>query len=194
MAEEGSKNNKIRLQKAIATLEEKRDELGSEIVDIALAPLREKLENISDNDGRKLRKYVTVLFADISDFTKICGSHDAEYVTEALNYLWTALDSIVIKHGGVIDKHIGEAGIGKSRLLHEFRKRVERESDDIVFFNARCTPEMQNTPCSVFRDILRYRMNVRETDSAEVAWKKFEAETAESLTLTEIASIILKAI
>lgn len=109
MPEKKSMSKKTRLLKAIATLEEKRDELGSEIVDIALTPLREKLESISNNNEKKLRKYVTVLFADISDFTKICESHDAEYVTEAINFLWTALDSIIIKHGGVIDKHIGDA-------------------------------------------------------------------------------------
>ena len=357
---------KTRLLRAIAILEEKRGELGNEIVDIAQAPLRarlEKLENTRSSNSKKLRKYVTVLFADISDFTEICRSNDAEYVTEALNYLWTSLDSIIIRHGGVIDKHIGDAvmalwgtetvrendaeraikaalemqassegivpdkemgipkfrmrigvhsgpvflstiglkgeftamgdtvniasrlqssaplgrvivshdayrhvrsdftfeprdpievkgvadplktyiaakvipakfqrintgilgietemigrdeelrkligilgatmleasprmvtiigdaGIGKSRLLHEFRKTAERESTDMVFFNARCIPEMKNIPCSIFRDILRYRMNVRENDSTEIALEKFEAGMCRYLSKDEV--------
>lgn len=357
---------KTRLLRAIALLEEKRGELGNEIIDIAQAPLREKLdklENTGSGSKKKLRKYVTVLFADISDFTEICRSHDAEYVTEALNYLWTTLDSIIIRHGGIIDKHIGDAvmalwgtetvlendaeraikaalkmqtasekvlpvkemgipkfrmrigihsgpvflstiglkgeftamgdtvniasrlqssaplgrvivshdayrharnefsfeprdpievkgvadplktyialsvnagkfqqintcilgiqtemigrdeelqklistlntamleasprmvtiigdaGIGKSRLLHEFRIETERENRDITFFNARCIPEMKNIPCSVFRDILRYRMNVRENDSTEVALEKLEVGMGEYLSRDEV--------
>ena len=357
---------KTRLLRAIALLEEKRGELGNEVVDIAQAPLREKLdklENTRSGSNKKLRKYVTVLFADISDFTEICRSNDAEYVTEALNYLWTTLDSIIIKYGGIIDKHIGDAvmamwgteivrendaeraikaalemqaasenilpdkemgipkfrmrigvhsgpvflstiglkgeftamgdtvniasrlqssaplgkvivshdayrharnevsfelrdpievkgvadplktyialsanagkfqqintgilgiqtemigrdeelhklistldaamleacprmvtiigdaGIGKSRLLHEFRKTAGRESTDMIFFNARCIPEMKNTPCSIFRDILRFRMNVRENDSTETAREKFEAGMCRYLSKDEV--------
>jgi class 3 adenylate cyclase len=102
---------KTRLLRAIAILEEKRAELGNEVVDIAQAPLLEKLDKLENTRSirkKKLRKYITVLFADISDFTEICRSNDAEYVTEALNYLWTSLDSIIIGHGGIIDKHIGD--------------------------------------------------------------------------------------
>jgi class 3 adenylate cyclase/tetratricopeptide (TPR) repeat protein len=357
---------KKRIRNAIAALEEKRSDLGDDIVEMALAPLKEKLDELersASRVGRKLRKYVTVLFADISDFTEICGSNDAEYVTEALNVLWTELDSIIIRHGGVIDKHIGDAvmalwgtetvrendteravmaaldmqvasekilpdlergipkfrmrigvhsgpvflsgiglsgeytamgdtvniasrlqsaaplgtvivsydayrhvrndftfreeepikvkgiadplkiyiaesvnsrkflnlntgilgietamigrekeldilelelrsamsngsprmvtiigdaGIGKSRLLHEFRSLAERESGEIVFFNARCTPEMKNIPCSVFRDILRLRMNVKDSDPTEVAWGKFETSMGNYLTRDEV--------
>ena len=103
---------KTRLLRAIALLEAKRGELGNEIVDIAQAPLHKKLDELASigrGSRKKLRKYLTVLFADISDFTEICRSNDAEYVTEALNYLWTSPESIIIRHGGIIDKHIGDA-------------------------------------------------------------------------------------
>ncbi|MBD3278160.1 MAG: AAA family ATPase, partial [Candidatus Aegiribacteria sp.] len=355
-----------RLQTAISALEEKRNMLGDDVVETALAPLREKLNRLQGEEEsreRKLRKYVTVIFADISDFTSICGPLDAEIVSGTLNRLWKALDRIIIQHGGVIDKHIGdavmalwgtervmendtenavraalemqafsenfsdessddlpnfrmrvavhsgpvflsnigvkseftalgdtvnvasrlqssaplgsvvvsqesyrnvkhsftfrprdavkvkgiseplksyevissrpkvfqqintgilgirtnlvgrereldllteilsnvmddektrmvtikgEAGIGKSRLLHEFRNRVEKSNADIIFFNARCTPEMQNVPCAVFRDILKYGMNVLDDDTTENALAKFLEGMGEHLSREEI--------
>ncbi len=54
---------KTRLLRAIAILEEKRGELGNEIVDIAQAPLREKLDElvISSSEGNPF--YVEELIA-----------------------------------------------------------------------------------------------------------------------------------
>lgn len=65
----------------------------------------------------------------------------------------------------------GEAGIGKSRLLHEFRCSIE-DADQIIFFNARCTPGMEDMPCSMFRDVLRFSFGVLESDSSETAIEK----------------------
>ena len=67
---------------------------------------------------------------------------------------------------------VGEAGIGKSRLLHEFRKRVEDRGAQIIFFNARCTPGMEDMPCGVFRDLLRISAGVLESDSSAETMEK----------------------
>ncbi|MBN2586620.1 MAG: AAA family ATPase [Candidatus Fermentibacteraceae bacterium] len=351
------------LRTALETLENNRPALGDETVDTAIRLLRERLRVLEGPGARQLRKYVTVVFADVTGFTAICEAHDAEYVTGLINTLWNQLDSVIVRYGGVIDKHIGdavmaiwgsekvreddtlrairaalamqesaqgmtfddrkgisgfrmrvgvhsgpvflgsiglkgeytamgdtvniasrlqstapegsvivshdayrhvrgaftfeprepvmlkgldsplrtwvvvssaprrsqqagpsvmgtetrmvgrdlelealtsvmkevmetrkpfmvtvsgEAGIGKSRLLHEFRRKVENQDEDAVFFNARCTPEMKNVPCSVFRDILRFRMNVMEDDTAESALGKFRNGMGRYLSEDEI--------
>ncbi len=353
------------LNKAIKTLESQRSLLGDVVVDISLAALREKLAVLEETaeTGRQLRKYVTVVFADVSGFTSICRTNDAENVTGAINTLWKALDTVIIDCGGTVDKHIGdcvmavwglesvreddparaveaalamqnaadfissesdglvppfqirigihsgsvfispvglkneytvigdtvnvasrlqscaplgsvivsrstwkhirndfdwqqqspikvkgieeeldtylvtgaiarqisrlntsvlgektsmvgraeeleillgtmnevvsssstgmvtivgEAGIGKSRLLHEFRLSVENDLKETVFFNARCTPGMIDIPCSVFRDIIRYSFGVREDDSTLVAFEKLENGMGNVLDIQEI--------
>ncbi len=55
------------------------------------------------------RKQVTVLFADVSGFTAMSETMDAEDVGEVMNALWQKLDGAIVDHGGLIDKHIGDA-------------------------------------------------------------------------------------
>lgn len=105
---------------------------------------------------------------------------------EELQKLISTLSTTMLEATPRMVTIIGDAGIGKSRLLHEFRKQAERESTDTIFFNARCIPEMKNIPCSIFRDILRYRMNVRENDSTETASGKFEAGMCRYLSRDEV--------
>jgi len=54
------------------------------------------------------RRQVTVLFADISDFTKISSQADPEEVHALLNRFFGIVDDIVHSFGGSIDKHIGD--------------------------------------------------------------------------------------
>jgi adenylate cyclase len=68
---------------------------------------------IEDPERVKLggeRKMITVLFADIRGFTtlaeKLCS--EPEELTRFLNYTLTSLSTIVTRHGGTIDKYIGD--------------------------------------------------------------------------------------
>lgn len=354
----------LQLRNAVAGLESQRNILGDAVVDTSISVISEKLKALEKRESaEQLRKFVTVLFADVSGFTSICQANDAENVTVAINKLWQALDRIVIAHGGTVDKHIGdcvmavwglegvreddpvrsveaalamqtaavgisrdsdglippfkirigihsgpafispvglkkeytvmgdtvnvasrlqsyaplgsviisndcwkhvrndfscreqppvkfkgidgdlttflvvsplarqfsnlsfsvlgietsmvgravemnsllekfngavssgvtamvtvlgEAGIGKSRLLNEFRKSVEKNGHDAVFFNARCTPGMIDIPCAVFRDILRFSFSVREDDSTAVVFEKLESGMGTVLESREI--------
>lgn len=54
------------------------------------------------------RRQVTVLFADISGFTKLSQEHDAEDVHALLNGFFTVADAAIGEYGGHIDKHIGD--------------------------------------------------------------------------------------
>jgi hygromycin-B 7''-O-kinase len=49
-----------------------------------------------------------VLFADISSFTTLSETVDAEDVAAIVNALWARLDAAILDDGGRIDKHIGD--------------------------------------------------------------------------------------
>ncbi|MBT6984209.1 MAG: AAA family ATPase, partial [Rhodospirillaceae bacterium] len=55
------------------------------------------------------RRQVTVLFADIVGFTTLSSSLDAEQTHILLNDFFAAVDGVVSRNGGAVDKHIGDA-------------------------------------------------------------------------------------
>ncbi|MEW5871244.1 MAG: tetratricopeptide repeat protein [Chloroflexota bacterium] len=97
------------LEQAIAHLEVQREVLGEAVVETALAPLRERLATLmAQASSGQQRKQITVMFADISGYTEFSSSMDAEDVSELLNALWQQLDGVITRHGGRIDKHLGD--------------------------------------------------------------------------------------
>jgi len=98
-----------KLLRAIQTLESQRALLGDAAVDAAVAALREKLVSHGPAaPSEEQRKQITVLFADLSGFTAMTEEMDAEEVTALMNPLWDRLDGVIVEHGGVVDKHIGD--------------------------------------------------------------------------------------
>jgi adenylate cyclase len=51
---------------------------------------------------------MTLLFADIRDFTTIAEQFDAQGLTRFINRFLTPMTDIILKHGGTIDKYIGD--------------------------------------------------------------------------------------
>jgi ABC-type oligopeptide transport system substrate-binding subunit len=75
----------------------------------------------------------------------------------------------------------GEAGVGKSRLLHEFDIWAEALPDSFYYFKGRAFPEMRTTPHSLLRDLVAFRFQIQESDTASVVREKLEAGTRVAL-------------
>ncbi len=75
--------------------------LSEELVDQIVA--RERAVTLGGE-----RKTVTLLFADVVGFTPLVEQRDAEEVVAMLNELFTILTEIVFRHGGMVDKFIGD--------------------------------------------------------------------------------------
>jgi adenylate cyclase len=56
-----------------------------------------------------VRKRLTIFFSDIKDFTATTERMQPERITELLNEYFTEMSQIALRHGGTIDKFIGDA-------------------------------------------------------------------------------------
>jgi class 3 adenylate cyclase/tetratricopeptide (TPR) repeat protein len=67
---------------------------------------------------------------------------------------------------------VGEAGLGKTRLVEEFARWVESRQDPVALFTGRGTPETTDLPYALLRDLLAIRFQVMEDDHPDVVNSK----------------------
>src|SRR5208337_3904637 len=67
---------------------------------------------------------------------------------------------------------VGEPGIGKSRLMHEFIGQIVRERVRVLIGN--CTPDGQQTPFRAFIEIVRGAFRLSPSDVEAVAARKLD--------------------
>lgn len=96
------------MAKDIAFKEKIKDSFGRyvapEIVDMILA-------NPLDHWMNAASKEATVLFTDIRGFTSLSENKDPEYIVDMLNDHFTLITDVIIRHGGHIDKFVGDAAM-----------------------------------------------------------------------------------
>jgi predicted ATPase len=67
---------------------------------------------------------------------------------------------------------MAEAGIGKSRLLYEFRKAVS--SEDVTFLEGKCLSYSRDVAYHLYRDVLKANFDIREGDGDSVIREKIK--------------------
>ena len=95
-------------------------------------PARASVEAVATPAGE--RRQVTILFADLSGFTALSRSLDAEQVHELVARFTSLVDGVIVGYGGSIDKHIGDAVMalfGAPRAHDDDPLRAARAALDI---------------------------------------------------------------
>jgi tetratricopeptide (TPR) repeat protein len=97
-----------------------------------------------------------------------------------LKYLQDALLTAIEEGEGQMVTIVGEAGVGKSRLLYEFQDWIELlPPPPVRFFEGRAHPEAQGLPYALLRDLFAFRFQIQDNDSAEAVREKLGAGFAE---------------
>ena len=115
----------------------RRDELLEQILNLIpqttspVGPeLRERISDCIDGflqrQSKAQTREVSVLLADIRGFTALAEARPAEDVVKILNIFFRRMNSIIQKHGGLIDKYMGDAilavfGVGDQPEEHALR-------------------------------------------------------------------------
>jgi class 3 adenylate cyclase len=69
---------------------------------------------------------------------------------------------------------VGDAGIGKSRLLCEFEKWVEMLPDNVIYLKGRASQRTSNLPYSLILDLFAFRFGIRSSAPPAVARENLE--------------------
>src|SRR5215211_7794693 len=90
-----------------------------------------------------------------------------------------ALDSLyqrVVREGtSHLVTVVGEAGVGKSRLLREFERRLEEHPSKPTVRTGRCLPYGSGIVFWALGEVLRAECGIVESDSSEEAWGKLRS-------------------
>lgn len=81
------------------------------------------------------RRHVTVIFADVVAFTPLAETNNPERIVAILNELFTFITEIVERHGGIVDKFIGDcvmAVFGTPTPLDDHAQRALRAAEDML--------------------------------------------------------------
>ncbi len=69
---------------------------------------------------------------------------------------------------------IGEAGVGKSRLIYEFDRWLEETPEELRYFKGRASPSMTNLPYALLRDMFSLRFEIHDSDPPKTLRDKLE--------------------
>src|SRR5438105_737521 len=72
------------------------------------------------------RRQVTIVFADLSGYTRLSSTLDPEETHRLLTHFFERTDAVITRWGGAIDKHIGDAVMGVFGAPVAYGNDVER--------------------------------------------------------------------
>src|SRR6478752_5591911 len=113
------------VDRAIAALEAQRAMLGDAVVDTALEPLRARRAELEAPRAEQ-RRLVTVVFADLVDFTVLSRQLDAEDTREVVGAYFARWRRAIEDQGGVVEKFIGDAVMAVFGLSRSFEDDAHR--------------------------------------------------------------------
>ena len=116
--------------------------LGDDVVDVALASMRERRESLVSRQVEQ-RRLVTVLFADLVGFTFLADDLDPEDTRTVVDTYFARWRRIIEEHGGEVEKFIGDAVMAVFGLRRSYEDDPERAVraalamlDDLAELNA----------------------------------------------------------
>jgi predicted ATPase/class 3 adenylate cyclase len=98
--------------------------------------------------------------------TRMIG-RDAE-----LECLQKALYTVMEERKTRVVTIVGDAGIGKSRLLYEFENWVELLPESVLYFKGRASQRTRDLPYFLIRDLFSFRFEIKNSDPVTVAREK----------------------
>ena len=138
--------------------------LGDAVVETALAPLRERRAEL-ESPASEQRRLVTVVFADLVDFTVLSRQLDAEDTREVVDAYFARWQEAIEEHGGVVEKFIGDAVMAVFGLRRSYEDDAHRAVRAALPMHA--TGSTSSTPRSSRGTASRLHMRVG-IDTGEV--------------------------
>lgn len=114
---------RTRIELAIASLQAQRATMGDELVALALAPLRARLETLQDDAANRQLRHATVLFTDIVGSTSLSEAMDPEDVGEVMDGALARFTALVEQQQGRVLQYAGD------NLLALFGAATSHEDD-----------------------------------------------------------------
>ena len=124
---------------------------------------RRVAESLEDADQIPMtsgaRRQVTILFSDIRGFTNFCDEREPASVVEHLNRYLTAMVAIIVRHGGEVNKFIGDGilavfdepgpaaqcGLEMAQAPGAFRTGVAIHTGEVVEGNVGSSDKLEHT-------------------------------------------------
>src|SRR6266542_2026636 len=95
---------------------------------------------------QEVRKTVTIVFSDLKGSTSLGESLDSESLREVMNRYFDAMRAVLERHGGTVEKFIGDAVMavfGLPQLHEDDALRAVRAAADMKASLARVNDELQ---------------------------------------------------
>jgi len=158
----------------------KKNELRKYLSDSTYRQIMEAPELSGEPRVNCSRVFATVLFTDIRNFVSHCESLDAEEVASMLNEYFSEMVEVVYKHGGEVDKFIGDA------ILAVFYAGQEWQA--IKPTDLATAPSASETALQALYCALEMRERLRDFNEKRVNQGKRAIEIGVGITYGEVIS------